>query len=367
MWDLTASLLLAGVAVSVLASAFFSLTETALLSVNRTRLRFLADQGSRRAATALDLLHRPRRLLATILIGNTFANILASVLTTALALRVFHSYALGIATGVLTLLLLIVGEIAPKSFASEHAAWTALLVARPIRAFAAAFRPVEVALSWVARGLLALIGSGRVKPTQFHTEEEIKVLLRVGREKGHIGPTEERLIRAVFEFNDLRLSDVMRSPSEIKSVRASTPLSRVPLLVAQTGHSRFPVLDEAGTRPLGLVTSRDFLVAAPDQLEGLTVGSVLRALPQFRPETHLTVALEQMQEEESQMAAIVDGEGTLVGLVTIEDILQEIVGDIHDEYEAARRRVARDRARLASPPPPKADAPRAGDSPSSRA
>jgi putative hemolysin len=338
--------LIAGVVVSLAFSAFFSMSETALLSVSRTRLRYLADQGNPRARLALDLLHRPRRLLATILIGNNITNIVASVLTTALALHYFGHWALGVATGALTLVLLIGGEITPKTFASEHAEWTALHVARPIRLFVHLFRPIEISLSWISRLLLRATRASRVRPAQFHTEEEIKVLLRVGRERGHIEAREAELIRAIFEFNDLELDDIVRPAPEVVTVRPDDPLARVAQLVAQTGHSRFPVVDATGRKPLGMVYSKDLLLMAPEAARTLTVNSVIRALPPFPPGTRVAAALQKMQTGGHQMAAVVDAQGNLLGIVTLEDLLEEIVGDITDEYEGARRRLQRDRAKL---------------------
>ena len=336
----------AGIGVSVFFSAFFSLSETALLSVSRTRLRLLADQGSGRAASALDLLQRPRRLLATILIGNTAVNIIASVLSTALAIEYLRSWALGIATGVLTFVLLVVGEIAPKTFANEHSEWVALHVARPIRFFVLLLRPLERSLNFVAALLLHGIGVGRVKRYHFHTEEEIKVLLRIGRERGHIGAHEADLIRAVFEFNDLELADIMRPAPEVSHLRSGQPLSSIPQLVAKSGHSRFPVLDETGQRPIGMVYSKDLLFIAPDQQAGLKVDAILRALPQFPADQHVAAALQTMQKEGSHMAAVVDGRGDIKGIITMEDLLEEIVGEISDEDEVARRKLQRDRAQL---------------------
>jgi len=337
-----------GVILSVGFSAFFSLSETALLTVSRTRLRYLADQGNKRARRALDLLQRPRRLIATILIGNTVVNIVASVLMTALALEFFASWALGIATGALTIILLVFGEITPKSFASEHAEWSALHVARPIQFFVTMFRPVERSFSFVSKAILRATGASRFKAVQFHTEEEIKVLLRVGRERGHIDQREAELIRAIFEFNDLELADIMRPAPEVHTVRVEEPLSRVAHLVAQTGHSRFPVVDGDGRRPLGLVYAKDLLLMSPEHQRSLSVGAIVRVLPQFAPDTRVGAALHKMQTGGSQMAAVVNAAGEMVGIVTLEDLLEEIVGDITDEYELARRRLERDRAQLAN-------------------
>lgn len=338
-----------GVGVSLIFSAFFSLTEAALLSVSRTRLRYLADEGNPRAKLALHLLQRPRRLLATILIGNNVVNTLASVLATALAIQLFQSYALGIATGALTLLLLLIGEVTPKTFANEHAEWAALHVARPIRFFVVLFLPVERTLSWMARALLRATGASRLKPAHFHTEEEIKVLLRMGRERGHIGPYEDKLIRAIFEFNDLEVADVMRAREEVTSVRPQDSLDSVMQLVRRTGLSRFPVLDETGRHPLGLIYAKDLLLLGPEQLPSLAVSSILRALPKVPPDFSATGALEKLQAEAAQMVAVVNPQDEMVGLVTLEDLLEEIVGEISDEYEGARRRTEHDRLERKQP------------------
>lgn len=336
-----------GVGVSVLLSAFFSMSETALLTVSRTRLRFLADQGNKRARLALSLLQRPRRLLATILIGNTIVNIVASVLTTALALHYFGgNVALAISTGVLTLVLLVGGEITPKSFANEHAEWTALRVARPVRILAWVAYPIERSFSFVSKGLLRATGASRMRPVQFHTEEEIKVLLRVGRERGHIEAREAEMIRAIFEFNDLEVADVMRAAAEVYTVSEDQPLADVVRLVGRTGKSRFPVVDPATGKPRGLVYVKDLLLLGADQTASMKVSAILRPLPLFPPDHRVGAALQRLQTAGHQMAGVVDAAGGLLGIVTIEDILEEIVGEISDEYEVAKRRLARDRAGL---------------------
>lgn len=333
-----------GVLVSFFFSAFFSMSETALLTIKRTRLRFLADNGNARAQLALSLLHQPKRLLATILIGNNVANVIASVFTTALALQYWGDWGLGLATGVLTFALLLFGEVTPKTFANEHAEWVSLHAARPLRVFVAIFRPVEGGLNAMARVTLRALGGRRLKPAQFHTEEEIKVLLRMGRERGHISAREAKLIRAVFEFNDLEIVDIMQPANSVASLRADQPLAEVLQLVARTGHSRYPVLDESGTAPIGLVYAKDLLMMSHEQVKNFRVNTILRGIPRFAPNYRVTSALDRLQREGSHMAAVVEESGTFLGILTLEDLIEEIVGEIEDEYEVAQRRLQDGRA-----------------------
>lgn len=356
-----------GFAASLVLSGFFSMSEAALLSVNKTRIRYLAERGDTRAALVRKLMHEPKKLLATILIGNNIVNTLAAVWATAIAQRLFDSFALSIAAGITTFLLLFFGEVTPKTLANEHSEWVSLRIARPIRVFESVFWFIEVGLNWLARPFLRYFTRTHVKPSQFHTQDEIRVLLRVGKERGHIAENEAKLIKAVFEFHDLELADVMVPHAEVSAVREVDPLTRIVELVAQTGHSRFPVLDDA-RHPLGLLYAKDLLVLAPEQLRSMHVSALIRAIPQFPPDYHVGNALEKMQKEAGQMAAVIDSSGALVGIVTVEDLLEQIVGEITDEYELARRRMERERAKLAlegKADPPAASVAPPGNAPSS--
>ncbi|MDR7420846.1 MAG: hemolysin family protein [Armatimonadota bacterium] len=318
----------------LLLSGFFSGAETTLFSANRLRLRTLKEDGNRSARVALELLEQPARLLSTILIGNNLVNTAAAVVATATLVRV-----LGPERGslyaflVVTLLLLLFGEITPKTFAAHHADRLVLVLARPIRWIALALSPLSRLLSIVVNLFARPLG-GRVRPdAPLVTEEEIQTLVRMGEEQGVLEQEEREMIHSIFEFGDTVVREVMVPRVDIVAVEAGAPVEAVLQIVREHGHSRIPVYTEDIDHIVGTIHVKDLLSAFRDG----RLGGVARTFARpayFVPDTkRLDELFREMRRKKVHMAIAVDEYGGTAGLVTIEDLLEEIVGPIQDEYD----------------------------------
>jgi CBS domain containing-hemolysin-like protein len=319
----------------LLLSAFFSGSETALFAVNRLRLRNLKEEGSSRARVALGLLEHPARLLSTLLVGNNIVNTAAAVVATATLVRL-----LGPERGSLyaflavTLLLLIFGEITPKTVAARLADRFALVVARPVQWLSWLMAPINRLLSFVANFLARPLGAHVQPDAPMVTEEEIQLLVRMGEEQGVLQQDEREMIHSIFAFGDTVVREVMVPRVDMVCVEADEPVEAILEVVRSHGHSRIPVYHETVDQIVGLVHVKDLLTSFRD---GRLVGTVrsLARPAHFVPETkRLDELFREMRRKKVHMAIAVDEYGGTAGLVTIEDLLEEIVGPIQDEYDA---------------------------------
>jgi putative hemolysin len=328
----TAELLALGLL--LLLSAFFSGSETALFAANRLKLRALKEDGNRNARVALSLLEHPARLLSTLLIGNNIVNTGTAVVATATLVRLLGPERGSVYAFVaVTLLLLLFGEITPKTFAAHHAERLALFAARPIQWMAAILTPVNRLLSLMTNLFARPLG-GRVRPdAPLVTEEEIQTLVRMGEEQGVLEQEEREMIHSIFEFGDTVVREVMVPRVDIVAVEASAPIEAVLQIVREHGHSRIPVYDDDIDHVVGTIHVKDLLSGFR---EGRLAG-VARAFARpayFVPDTkRIDELFREMRRKKVHMAIAVDEYGGTAGLVTIEDLLEEIVGPIQDEYD----------------------------------
>jgi gliding motility-associated protein GldE len=322
-------------AVLFLLSAFFSGSETAYLAVSRAKIRKLAKDGDPRAQVLLHLIEHPNRVIVTILVGNNLVNITAASLATSLAIEAFGSKGIGIATGVVTLIVLIFGEITPKSYSATNAEKVALFVARPIYLLMKLLAPLVLLLSKFAKLLVKSFG-GEVKLGPFITEEELKMLVEVGEEVGAIEKEEKEMISGIFEFGDTDVKEIMVPRIDMKCIEAGESIETARKLILETGHSRIPVYEGSIDNIIGILYAKDLLKylnskgAKPKSLR-----EIIRPA-YFVPETKkLDDLLREFQQNRVQIAIVVDEYGGTAGMVTLEDILEEIVGEIKDEYDIA--------------------------------
>ncbi len=322
-------------AVLFLLSAFFSGSETAYLAVSRAKIRKLAKDGDPRAKVLLHLIEHPNRVIVTILVGNNLVNITAASLATSLAIEAFGSKGIGIATGVVTLIVLIFGEITPKSYSATNAEKVALFVARPIYLLMKLLAPLVLLLSKFAKLLVKSFG-GEVKLGPFITEEELKMLVEVGEEVGAIEKEEKEMISGIFEFGDTDVKEIMVPRIDMKCIEAGESIETARKLILETGHSRIPVYEGSIDNIIGILYAKDLLKylnskgAKPKSLR-----EIIRPA-YFVPETKkLDDLLREFQQNRVQIAIVVDEYGGTAGMVTLEDILEEIVGEIKDEYDIA--------------------------------
>lgn len=336
-------------AVLLVLSAFSSATETALTSVNRVKIRHLAEEKVPSALRLEKLLKQPSRFLATILLLNNLVNIGAASLATVLTARYFEHYVVAISTGVMTFIILVYGEITPKSFAAQNAEKIALWAARPVSILQSLLYPIVHAFIFIANLFIRLLGGKTMKEGPFLTEEEIKTIVSVGEEEGVIEEEEKRMIHSIFEFGDTIVREVMVPRIDMVCVESSDSVEKALQLITKEGYSRLPVFEENIDNVVGILYARDLLVRFSKGKAGKPLKELVRPA-YFIPETKkVNDLMRELQEGRQHMAIVVDEYGQTAGLVTMEDLLEEIVGEIYDEYdleETLIEAIGKDRMRI---------------------
>ena len=314
-------------------SAFFSLSEAALLSVGKIRIRHIAESGNNNAKQVVRLLENPERFLAAILIGNNIVNISASVLATDAALRYFGDSGLAIATGVMTLFILVFGEVLPKTIASRNAENIAILVANPIMIVINIFRPVVWFLTTIVNSMIMLLGGKERVKHPFVTEEIINMMLKVGEKEGTIEKHEREIISNVFDFTDEKAHGVMTPRESIVSIEESETLETALKLINESGHSRIPVYRKDFDNIIGMIYAKDFLKFRDYELGRTKVHEILRPILIVKAGQEISSVMKELQQKNMAISIVVDNNMKVLGLVSIEDILEELVGEIFDEYD----------------------------------
>ncbi len=319
--------------VFLLLSALFSSSETAFLSCNPYSLDLLEQKGSRRARLIKRLLARLDQMLATILIGNTLANIAAASIATLFFLSVMpddRNRAALLATLTTTLLILIFGEVNPKTFAAYFPLRTSKFLVHPLRLFAILFYPVGKVLTLIPRLLFGALPEREGGKTSALSEEEVKLVLTKGV-KG-MSSLRRRMIGGVLDIGARPVKEIMVPRQELKAIEIATPLDQILKIILTTEFSRLPVFRGRLDNIEGLIHTKDIISYLVDKKE-FNINDVLRPAL-FLPESaSIEKVLVQMQEKTVHLAFVVDEFGTLEGIVTLEDIIEEIVGEIQDEYD----------------------------------
>lgn len=333
MADSSLILRLVVLAVLLFFGGFFSTAETALFSSNRLNLRLLREGGDRRALLVHHLFADPGRLLTTLLVGNTVSAIGASVLATSITLSLLSRHGEWVAFVSVTLLVLIVSEIAPKTMAARHADRMALWVAGPVSAFARLFAPLIGVLSIVATTLIRPFGGSITSKAPHVTEEQLRLLVKVGEEEGVIAEGERAMIHSIFEFSDTLVREVMRPRIDIIGVPSTATINEAIGLSTEYSHSRLPIYEGSVDHIVGVVYLRDLIPALRQGRLDQPVMEIRRPA-YFVPETKKVDELfKEMQRKKVSMAIVLDEYGGTAGVVTMEDVLEEIVGEIQDEYD----------------------------------
>ena len=318
--------------VLLILSAFFSSAETAFTSLNRMRIRAKAEEGSKRAVLVLSLLDKNTKFLSTILIGNNIVNIAASALTTILAQKLFGNSAIGIATGILTLLVLIFGEITPKTMASIHAEKMAFFYAPFINLLVILFTPLTFLVSGLAKCVMFLFGIDPEKSASHMTETELRTIVEASAEEGVIEHDEHEMINNVVDFGDTVAKDVMVPAINMTCVEDTVTYDELIAIFRKDQYSRMPVYHETHDNIIGIIWAKDLLVKYnPDK--PFKVTDYMRDAF-FTFETKKTSELmSELKNKYKSMAIVLDEYGITAGLLTIEDLLEEIVGEIRDETD----------------------------------
>lgn len=316
----------------LLLSAFFSSSETALTTVNKIRMRTLSESGNKRADRVLRVTDDSGKMLSAILIGNNIVNLSASSLATSLAIHYFGNVGAGIATGILTFLILIFGEVTPKTLATIKADSIALAIAGFIDVLMKILTPVIFIINKLSMGLLFLLRINPKDGSQQMTEEELRTIVDVGQETGVIENEERNMIHNLFDFGDAEAKEIMIPRIDMTFVQVDATYQEVLDVFRQDMFTRLPVYEDTTDNVIGIINMKDFLLEQDD--ETFSVRSMLRD-PYFTYEHKNTADLFlEMRKSSISLAIVLDEYGVTAGLITLEDLLEEIVGEIRDEYDA---------------------------------
>lgn len=309
-------------------SAFFSATETAFTSLNRVRLKNRANDGDKRAKETLELSLDYNKLLSTILIGNNIVNIALTATATLLFIRLYGSYGPTISTVVTTVIVLVFGEISPKNLAKESPEKFAMFATPATRVFMVLFTP----LNWLFGQLKVLLSKlFKISPDDGITEEEILTMVEEAETEGRIEADQSELIQNAIEFNELEAWDVITPRVDIVAIDVESTKKETAKIFAETGFSRVPVYDGDLDRILGILNQKDFHNYVDGSKE--TISDYIKPVIYVAGSMKAAVLLKRLQVNKSHMAIIVDEYGGTAGLVTMEDIIEELIGDIYDEYD----------------------------------
>ncbi|MDO4343864.1 MAG: hemolysin family protein [Eubacteriales bacterium] len=311
-------------------SAFFSSAETALTTVNKIKIKSLADEGDKRAATLLRVTENPGKMLSAILIGNNIVNIGAASMMTSLMMSTFGSWAVSVGSGILTLAVLIFGEISPKTLASHNAEKMALADAGIILFLTRILTPVIFLTNWLANLFLKLLGVDPKARNDVMTENELRTYVDVSHEDGVIEQEEKQMIYNVFDFGDTQAKDIMVPRVDMVSIDVNSSYEDVLSVFREEQFTRLPVYEESADNVIGVLNLKDFFFNGQQHFD---LRSLMRE-PYFTYEYKNTSELmEEMRKDSINFTIVLDEYGATAGLITLEDLLEEIVGEIRDEYD----------------------------------
>ncbi len=312
-------------------SAFFSSAETALTTVNKIKIKTMADDGNKAASCVLSVIARPKKMLSAILIGNNIVNLSASSLATTVAIDIFGSVGAGIATGILTLLILIFGEITPKSLATINSINLSLKFAPIINGLMWVLTPVIIIVNFLAGLCIRLFGIDPDFKDDTITEEEIRTMVDVSHKSGAIEGDERTMIHKVFDFSDACAKEVMIPRIDMTMVDADVTYDELISIFKEDMFTRIPVCEPDTEDIIGIINMKDFLGVVPD--ENFSVRHFLREAYFTYEMKNVSDLFDEMREESATLSIVLDEYGALSGMITLEDLLEEIVGEIRDEYD----------------------------------
>ena len=332
------------IVILLLCSTFFSASETALTAASRSKLRSAADKGSKRAELALRVTDDNERMIGAILLGNNVANILSASLATALLTRAFGDNGVVFATITMTVLVLVFGEVLPKTYAITNPETLALRVSAPIRVLILVFAPIVTVVRWLVRGMLYLFGV-RADPDSniLAVRDEIAGALQLGHSEGVVQKEDRDRILGALDLSERTVEEIMLHRSQIEMIDASLPVPEILRLCLDSSHTRLPLYRDEPENIVGVLHAKDLLRAMHKMLsDGHIDTAEMNAFDilsvtmpaYFIPETTtLDDQMRQFLKRHTHFALVVDEYGALQGLITLEDILEEIVGEIADEFD----------------------------------
>ena len=313
-------------------SAFFSASETALMSLNKMKVRHMVDGKVKGAELINKLVENPSKLLGAILVGNNAVNIGASALATSLAITHWGNAGIGIATGIMTLVVLIFGEITPKSLAARNNEAISLKVAKPLLLITTLLNPIVMVLTVITNFIIKTLGGQIDNQQPCITEEELKTIVDVSHEEGILECEERQMIHNVFQFGDLQVKDVMTQRTDLISANNNSSHEQIIKILQADRVSRLPIFDENIDNIVGILHMKD-LFMLDDPKQNFNINQLMREPLYTFEYKHISELFEEMQKKRVSIAIVLDEYGGTAGLVTMEDLVEEIVGDLQDEHD----------------------------------
>ena len=317
----------------LIGSGFFSASETALMSLSKIRIRHMQEEGVKGAKLVSSLTEDPNKLLSSILIGNNVVNIAATSISTSLFLELLGANGVAVATAVMTVLVLIFVETTPKTIAANSSEKVAVAVSKPIQLIIFILKPVVWVFNIVTGVIFKLFGVDNKTNQPYITEEELKTMVNVGHEEGVLEIEEREIINNVFEFGDMQAKEAMIQRLDIIGIDVNESYENIIKTFRNEQFSRIPVYNESMDDIIGILNIKDIIFLSEEEISNFDIKKYLRE-PFFTYEfKKISQLLEEMKVSKSQMAIVLDEYGATSGLVTIEDLIEVIVGDIEDEYD----------------------------------
>lgn len=338
-------------------AALTAACEIAMIAVSRFRLRKRAAEGSRRAKAILAILEVPERFFSTILVANNIMDALIAVMVTEMIIhfvRVGGTWEVVISTLVASFLI-IVSEVSAKTLATQYPEKISFLLARPMQVFITVFSPVVIGFTFITENIVRLLGGKREGKGSLVSEEEIRSLIKIGEEEGIFHKDESRMLSRVFDFGDTVVRKVMTSRKETVSISIEAKFEDIVMKVSESGYSRIPVYKDKEDSIAGIISTKDLLSLSCNR--DLIVLQDIVYPATFVPETKkVSELLKEFQKGHTHLAIVVDSAGKMQGIVTLEDLLEEIVGEIEDEYDVRASHSAKSSAATTPPKDTKKDA-----------
>ena len=321
--------------VLLIGSGFFSASETSLMSLSKIRIRHMKEEGVKGAKLVSELIEDPNKLLSSILVGNNVVNIAATSISTSLFMGILGDKpgAVPLATAVMTVLVLIFGEITPKTIAANNSEKVAVFVSKPIKLVIFIVRPIVWIFNIITNVTFKLLGVKDKGSQPYITEEELKTMVNVGHEEGVLEIEEREIINNVFQFGDMQAKEAMVQRLDMIAINSEDKYEEIIEMFKNEKFSRMPVYNESIDDIIGILNIKDIIFLSDEEIQQFNIKDYIRE-PFFTYEfKKITQLLEEMKIEKSQMAIVVDEYGGTAGLITIEDLVEVIVGDIEDEYD----------------------------------
>jgi len=317
----------------LIGSGFFSASETALMSLSRIRVRHMQEEGVKGAKLVGKLTEDSGKLLSSILVGNNVVNIAATSISTSLFISILGTQGVAVATALMTILVLIFGEITPKTIAANNSEKIAILVSKPIKVIILILTPVVWIFNIITNIIFKIFGIKSKSGQPYITEEELRTMVNVSQEEGVLEIEERQIINNVFQFGDMQAKEAMVQRLDMVCIDADDGYKEIISLFKEEQFSRMPVYEESADDIIGIVNIKDIIFLEEDEIANFDIRNYVREAFFTYEFKKITELLEEMKKDKSQMAIVVDEYGGTAGLITIEDLVEEIVGEIEDEYD----------------------------------